>query len=215
LVEWLLTNLSREQYRTVLVRNPQIDSDNFLLTMARQLGGGNLPMKRTELLTSVVLESLEDVLLANHKKGLSTVVVVDEAHLIADPRVLETVRLVLNLHASGEFLITLILAGQPDLKGKVESMRQLEQRIAVKCCLEPLSEKECGAYVDHRLKKAGAAREIFSPAARRLIYEHSGGIPRRINRVCDLSLVVGFGLNAETVDEKVASVVVQDIEGTD
>ena len=51
LVEWLLTNLSREQYRTVLVRNPQIDSDNFLLTMARQLGGSNLPTKRTELLT--------------------------------------------------------------------------------------------------------------------------------------------------------------------
>jgi general secretion pathway protein A len=99
----------------------------------------------------------------------------------------------------------LIFVGQNELLNTVRRLGQLEERLAVKCLLRPLSSEETTAYVSCRLEAAGATRPIFSPLAMRPLFELSGGIPRRINRLCDLALLVGFAdesteISAEQVE---------------
>ena len=116
--------------------------------------------------------------------------VVDEAQNLA-PEVLEQVRLLTNLETETQKLLQIILIGQPELRellGRVE-LRQLAQRITGRYHLDPLSADESSAYVRHRLRVAGATREIFSNGALREIQRLSGGVPRLINIISDRALV--------------------------
>ena len=110
------------------------------------------------------------------------------------------------------FLLTLLLLGQPELRVKVDNLKPLEQRIAIKCYLDRMSEEDSENYIKHRLKVAQAKKEVFTQGAMRAIYEGSGGIPRRINQIGDLSLLAGFGRKAEKIDEKTVQAVVKDID---
>ena len=119
--------------------------------------------------------------------------VVDEAQNLA-PEVLEQVRLLTNLETETQKLLQIILIGQPELRellGRVE-LRQLAQRITGRYHLDPLSGDEAAAYVRHRLRVAGATREIFSNGALREIQRLSGGVPRLINIISDRALLGAF-----------------------
>ena len=119
--------------------------------------------------------------------------VVDEAQNLA-PEVLEQVRLLTNLETETQKLLQIILIGQPELRellGRVE-LRQLAQRITGRYHLDPLSADETAAYVRHRLRVAGATREIFSNGALREIQRLSGGVPRLINIISDRALFGAF-----------------------
>ena len=141
-------------------------------------------------------------------------VIVDEAHAIEDVRLFEQMRLILNFQSEARFLLTLLILGQPELKKKTEALKPLDQRIAVRCHLEPLKEEEVGKYINHRLKVAGwqgsSENSFFNKDALKIIYQHSAGIPRRINTLGDLILMSGFAKKEKNIDVDFIKSVIKD-----
>jgi general secretion pathway protein A len=175
------------------------------------LGAEKLPEKITEMSTDHFLELIGNILVNNVKDGKETLVIIDEAHVIDDMEVFEELRLILNFQFENRFLLTLLLMGQPELRERIHKNKQLAQRIAVGYHLEPLSKKEIGGYIAHRLEVAGRRRFIFTEQTLKPIYENSGGIPRRINQICDMSLITGFNYEAKIIDEKIVNEAVESI----
>ena len=116
----------------------------------------------------------------------------------------------LNFQLNNRFLLTLILIGQPELKDLVFLTPQFEQRIAIRYHLTNLSYEEMINYIWFRLKKAGLKRNVFTAEAMEKIYEYSDGIPRKINNICDMGLLVGWSLAAEHVDSKIISTLIDE-----
>lgn len=213
IIRSLLNQLSPEQFKTSLIINPIMDADNFLLTIVRQLGGTDLPNKKSELLASDLQAKLGHLLEDNYRNGQDTVVVVDEAHLIEDQRIFELLRILLNFQSDTRYLLTLILAGQPELREKIENQKSLEQRLALKGTLGTLSQDDAKNYILHRIQTAGCTRGVFTKAAAELVVANSGGIPQRINRICDMALLSGFGMGIGKIGPDIVEMVIKDIEG--
>jgi general secretion pathway protein A len=93
----------------------------------------------------------------------------------------------------------------------VRRLGQLEERLSVKCLLRPLSFEETADYVSCRLKAAGASRDIFDDRALQPLYELSAGVPRRINRLCDLALLVGFADESHTISADQVEAVAEEL----
>jgi general secretion pathway protein A len=192
MVRCLLQALQLQQVSFANVFNPLPSGTEFLRYVA-----GDLGLKPQDNSKSSVLLALNEFLIARHRKGLTTVLIVDEAqHLL--PEVLEEIRLLTNLETSQEKLLQILLVGQPELELRLDSgeLRQAKQRIALRCRLDPLSEDEMREYVVQRLRRAGmteGAESIFPPDAIRHIYQYSHGIPRLINTLCENGLIAAFG----------------------
>jgi general secretion pathway protein A len=137
---------------------------------------------------------LNRFLLEKKAQQRRVLLIIDEAQNLS-ARTLEQVRLLSNLETSTSKLIQILLLGQPELDRKLDSreLRQLRQRIGVRCGLQPLSRRETRDYVRHRLRVAARAeRDIFSDAALWEIHRRSGGIPRLVNVLCDRCLLAGY-----------------------
>ena len=212
LARTLMTGLMKRNYQIAFISNPQMRAIELLRSIARNLGAENLPSKFTEMSSDYFLEVIENILNNNLKDGRETLVVVDEAHVITDMEVLEELRLLLNFQLENRFLLTLILMGQPELQERIQKTKQLLQRIAMSYNIGPLSKEEVDKYITHRLSVSGAVRQIFNPAAIEAIHKISGGIPRRINHMCDLSLFVGAGGHLSGIIEKVVEEVATSFE---
>jgi general secretion pathway protein A len=174
-----------------LILNPRMTPAEFLLAISEELGIGVPEGSEHSLKDLVDLLSLH--LLNAHADGKRIVLVVDEAQNLS-VEVLEQVRLLTNLETETQKLLQIILIGQPELRellGRVE-LRQLAQRITGRYHLDPLSGDEAAAYVRHRLRVAGATREVFSNGALREIQRLSGGVPRLINIISDRALLGAF-----------------------
>jgi general secretion pathway protein A len=174
-----------------LILNPRMTPAEFLLAICEELGVA-VPAGSQASLKDLV-DLLSRHLLQAHAGGKRIVLVVDEAQNLA-PEVLEQVRLLTNLETETQKLLQIILIGQPELRellGRVE-LRQLAQRVTGRYHLDPLSGEEAAAYVRHRLRVAGATREVFTPAALREIQRVSGGVPRLINIISDRALLGAF-----------------------
>lgn len=150
----------------------------------------------------VVLKQLVARFRSLTKAGFPAVIVIDDAHAITDRQVMQSLQLLLNLQQIAGVEFTLILAGQPDLVAMTKRLPQLDDRIAIPCVLTAMSATETADYVQHRLKAAGATDSIFSRDALQAIHELSGGLPRRINRLCDFALVVGFAESLGLIDAR-------------
>lgn len=202
LAKTLLAGLRHRNYQIAFISNPQLKAVELLRAIARYLGGENLPSKFSDMSSDYFLEVIEGILINNAKDGRETLVIIDEAHVITDLEVLEELRLLLNFQLENRFLLTLMLMGQPELRERIAKTKQLLQRIAISYDLGPLSKEAVGGYVEHRLAVAGASasRQIFSPEAVEIIRTISGGIPRRINHICDLSLLIGSAANSKTIN---------------
>lgn len=198
LSQTLLNELDRNRYRIGLITDPQVSHTELLRSIAHSLGAGEIPLQKTDLLIII-----KDILTNNMKDGKDSVVVIDEAHVIDDKAVFEQVRLLLNFQLQTRFLLTILLLGQPELRNKIDSNKQLAQRIAMGYHLDPLSEEETLSYISHRLNVANVQRPIFTDEAVKLIFQDSGGIPRRINQISDMSLFTGYARKVEVVDEKI------------
>lgn len=209
----ILRELGKDIYRVAFITNPQLEYIELIMSIAYGLGIRHLPNKKTEVLANVVLESIAETLENNLKDGKKTVVIIDEAHVIAEPAVWEGLRLLLNFQADDRFLLTLLLLGQPELKDSVDAIKQLSQRIAIRCHLTSMNSDDTTKYIQHRLEVAGAKNPIFSGEAVHSIYEKSSGIPRRINHICDLALLTGFGRKVQKIDGQIISEVTKDLEG--
>src|SRR3989338_1880768 len=199
----LLRELSEDRYRIGFINYPLLSHIEFLLAIAKSLGGYDLPTKKTEVLVNFVLDSLNSVLLNNARDGKDSVIIIDEAHAIEDNQIFESLRLLLNFQLPDRFLLTLLLSGQPELREKLDLNKQLAQRVAIKCHLANLDLKDSIGYIIHRIKVAGRDEPIFTKEAMEAIYEHAGGIPRRINRLCDMCLLSGFAKNLSQINEAI------------
>lgn len=209
----LINNLDKlANYKIAYINNPLLSHIELLRSIVYHLGTTNLPEKRTELLTDFLLETLEQILYNNNNDGKHTVVIIDEAHLIEDRLIFEELRLLLNFQLHDRFLLTLILSGQPELKKNIDNIKQLAQRIPIRCHLDRFDDNETKNYILHRLSVAGRTEPVFQEEVYYLIYERSGGIPRRINHICDMSLLVGFGKEVKLIDSEIINDVVTDLE---
>ena len=209
----LLKELDKDIYRTAFIANPYLSYEELLMHIVYNLGGKDLPNRKTDVLVNIVLERLSEILENNMRDGKKTVIIIDEAHVIRDRQVWEELRLILNFQLEDRFLLTLLLLGQPELKELIDANKQFAQRIAVRCHIGNLNEEETKSYILHRLSVVGRNQPIFTDGAYKLIYKKSGGIPRRINHICDLVLLSGFGKDLSIIDENIVKDVSADLEG--
>ena len=193
----------------VSVVYPLMSPLELLCFMVRELGddqpafAGAMSITRTMNVggsMDLVLRQLIDRLRTLTEQGRPAVIVIDDAHTIADRQVFQSLHLLLNLQQHQGVEFTLILAGQPELVGMIKRLPQLDDRISIPCVLTALTATETSAYVEHRLRAAGAAYAIFSHAALQAVHELSGGLPRRINRLCDFALLVGYAEGLGLID---------------
>ncbi len=194
----LLRELEADKYKIAYVNNPQLNSLELLRMITYYLGLSKPPSKKSDLLMV-----LNEIFQNNIKDGKETVIIIDEAHTIEDDAAFEELRLLLNFQSEERFLLTMLVIGQPELAAKIDNIKQFTQRIAIRCHLDSLNLEDTIKYIKHRLKVAGLEKEIFDQTAYEKVHLHSGGIPRRINRICDLCLLTGFSKNIHQVNEGV------------
>jgi len=176
---------------------PQMSTPELLAYLADEMDGSS--DVAGELGVPGSIRRIERFLTKNAKADRHAVVVVDEAHLIEDAQTLEALRLLLNFEPAGRPALTLLLSGQTGLLPTLDRMPQLEERLGVKCLIRPLTRQETADYVAHRLQVAGATHTIFEPDALPVLHELTHGIARRINRLCDLALLIGFAEEQKTI----------------
>jgi type II secretory pathway predicted ATPase ExeA len=205
----LLGLLQRRDVAFALIFNPTLSPLEFMRYIALDFGLTVAGKAKDEL-----VHGLNGFLLHRHQKGLTTILVVDEAHHLS-AEILEEIRLLTNLETSQQKLLQIILAGQPELDQKLDSheLRQLKQRIALRCHLDPLSANETKEYLRRRLQIAGAvgAVDIFSGPAIEAVFHHSRGIPRLVNTVCENALLVGYAKHAATITSEIIDGVARDL----
>jgi general secretion pathway protein A len=160
------------------------------------------------------LEELSRVLNERHAAGLLTGLVIDEAQSLP-LELLEEVRLLANIETATEKLLPLVLAGQPELSDRLNhpSLRQLKQRVALRCQLGPLDARETGEYIAARIRIAGGnSALVFTRQAVDCIYEHSRGIPRLISVLCDNSMISGFAADRRPINREIVADVCRDFD---
>ena len=196
------------RYRTVLILNPNLSLNGFLKEILYQLGvektaKGGAPLQRQ------LEEELNKIAATN--EGMSTVIIVDEAHMI-NAKDFNELRLLLNFRCDDRFLFTLLLVGPTSLKKKILGVEPLRQRLATRFHLDALSESETEKYIHHRLKVAGRQNPVFTHSALKLVYQGSEGIPRRINNICDYSLLIGYGRKTDQIGVEIVTQVLKDLD---
>jgi general secretion pathway protein A len=181
---------------TVYVINPSLSGHELLASILEDLGTPPSPQATKKAL----IDQLNQRLLAD-STNRPFVVIIDDAQTMT-PETLEDLRLLSNLESDKRKLLQVVLSGQPELLDMLanDRLRQLKQRIAVHCRLNPLTVQETSAYISRRLSVAGSTGQVcFSHTAAQLIHKQSGGIPRLINKICDFALTAGYVNDAATI----------------
>jgi len=189
LLNRLLDWLNLEGVATAYIFNSQLDINQLFDFMMADFG---IPCESRD--KSHVLMRLNHWLLQRYRDRKTSVLIVDEAQNLSF-EVLEEIRLLTNFETANEKLLQIVLSGQPELEEKLRDprLRQLRQRITMRCRTQPLSHDEMAGYISERLRIAGAnGTPIFSPEAIEAIYKYSRGIPRVANLLCENSLVNSF-----------------------
>ncbi len=199
----------RDKARTAFVFRTDCDSREFirhvLIDLGIEVAGMDLPEMH---------EALNRLLTDEMRAGRRFVLVVDEAQNLEE-KVLESIRLLSNFETPWMKLMQIVLAGQPQLADRLASpsMAQLRQRVSIVMRIEPFTPKEVDAYIDHRLWIGGCDRpSLFTADARKLIAEHSEGIPRNISNLCFNALSLGCALKRKTIDRDVILEVISDLD---
>ena len=203
LTRTLILQLAEDTYDVGVVTDPSLPPRDLLDEINTQLG---IPASGNKL---DLLRALNGHLVRNMERGKTTVLIVDEGQGITDPAVFEELRMLLNFQLNDRFLLSLVLAGQPELRDRIAAIPQFHQRVAIRCHLKPLDVVESVQYMEFRLKKAGATRSLFTEDAMRLVHHQARGIPRSINILCDLCLLEGCIAKAPIVDGAIVGRVAQ------
>lgn len=208
----LLSQLDSEKYRSALIFNPCMSAEQLLSGICREFG-----VEADEQNRSGYLDALYRFLIDQNSIGRTVVLVIDEAQNL-EPDVLEQVRMISNLETEQDKLIQIILAGKPELNDVLQrhDLRQLNQRITVRCRLSPMTLEDTYHYINHRLKISGSRiPDIFSQAAIKKIYHFSHGIPRLINIACEQALVMAWTCEARNVSQSIAFTVIAELHPVD
>jgi general secretion pathway protein A len=194
--------------RCVCVNNPALTRTEFIQTLARTL---RLSAEAAQS-KAVLLDELVKAVREARARGEVTALVIDEAQALSTA-LLEEIRLLANVETPSEKLLPLVLVGQPALGARLEErgLRQLKQRVALRCEISPLSLAETAMYMTSRIEKAGgSAIRLFTREAVTLIHRYSGGIPRTINVICDNALLHGLALGRHPVQQDIVLDVCRD-----
>lgn len=205
-----LQSQSVRQSQTVYLNNPSLTRAEFIEFLAAGFGlSADAAKSKIRCLSE-----LTDLLANRHAAGSMAALVIDEAQCLSDS-LLEEIRLLANIESASEKLLSIILVGQPELADRLNhpALRQLKQRIGLRCALTALGLAETSAYIAARVRVAGGeAPRLFTPDAIRTVHERSGGIPRTISVICDNALVTGFALDRQPVDSAVVLEVCRDFD---
>lgn len=192
----------------VHVNNPTLTRSEFVEILARAFG---LSAQAGQS-KAVLLAELEAILRERRSRHQITALVVDEAQSLS-AELLEEIRLLANIETATHKLLPLVLAGQPELGARLDEpgLRQLKQRVALRCEIAPFELAETAAYIASRIRTAGGeASRLFTREAVTLIHECSGGIPRTVSVMCDNALINGFALGRRPVDRSIVLEVSKD-----
>jgi general secretion pathway protein A len=191
MLECLRDYLESQYIEFAFLFNSRINSEQFFEMIAYDL---NLPCARTS--KTEVLFALNQLLVEQAQQGRTTVLIVDESHNL-EWEVLEEIRLLGNLENRNGKLLQIILAGQPELDRKLDApnLRQLKQRVVLRCNLTPFSLRDAVEYMESRLERAGmAGQTVFPEELMAEIHSRTQGIPRVINAICDNLLLTAFAV---------------------
>jgi len=195
---------------SVCVTNPALTRDEFFEFLAWGFGlSAEARASKSRFLLDLT-QSLAD----RQAAGGVSALIIDEAQCLADA-LLEEVRLLGNIESPTEKLLSIILIGQPELADRLTapSMRQLKQRVALRCTLSPLNVDETSAYIDTRIRVAGGEwTSIFSRSAVEAIHRGSRGIPRTISVICENALISGFAVQRRPIGPDIVDEVCRDFD---
>lgn len=208
LARHMLDQLDDQQYESALlvIIHTAITSEWLLRKIASQIGVEEVAEDKVNILSQIYQRLVE-----LHQAGRKAIVLIDEANMLQQQDLMEELRGFLNLEVPGSKLITFILFGLPNLETNLALDAPLVQRVAVKCRLTSLKPETTKAYIRHRLKVAGATREIFSDEVLNQIAIESQGIPRLINIIGDNVLLEGYLLKREKIDVQLVKDVARDL----
>jgi len=188
--------------------NGRLSPLEFLQYIAADLGLPPTSKTKGELLLQIAHH-----LIARSQKKLTTVLVVDEAHHLS-PEILEEIRLLTNFETADEKLLQILLVGQPELDDKLDSpeLRQLKQRVALRSHLLPLNSNETVGYIHSRLRLSGspAPAALFPPETVAAVFQHSKGLPRLINTICENALIAGYARQMPSVSPEIIDDIAKD-----
>jgi general secretion pathway protein A len=190
--------------------NPTLTRDEFIKYAAWKLGFGEI----ASFSKADFLIALERLLEQHREQRMPVALVVDEAHTLSDG-LLEEIRLIANYQQDDANLISVVLSGQPELAERLNSsaLRQIKQRVALRCTLRAFTVDETAAYIAGRTRVAGGqSARLFSREAVAAIHEASGGIPRTINVICDNALIAGFAMDQRPVRQDIVFEVCRDLD---
>lgn len=194
------------KYKVALVVNPALSATNFLKEILFQLENKVFKGSKFDL-----IHRLNDILYAAARENKDVVIITDEAQVIKNEEMFEELRLLLNFQMNDRFLLTLILVGQPELRPKIDMIPQLKQRLSLVAHLNGLAKDDVLKYIDYRCAVAGRDEKVFDDTASESISDACGGIPRKINTVCELSLLQGMLEKKEKIDSGIVKKVLADL----
>ena len=209
LINRLLDWLHHRRARTAFLFNSRMNSSQLFDFILAEF---DIPCESKS--KSQQLLKLNHWLLERYREGETVVLIIDEAQNLTHP-VLEEIRLLTNLETSTEKLLQIVLSGQPELEEKLKlpQLRQLRQRIMLRCRTTPLSEDQTREYIAERLRIAGASGDpIFSTKTIEAMHVYSMGIPRVINLLCEHSLVNGFVEQQRPIQPKIVEEVAHEFQ---
>jgi general secretion pathway protein A len=207
-LRWILRRLDASVL-AAYVFNPRLSIDEFYHHVTQMLGIKEWTNK------SELLNTLGKVLEERHRRGLRTVIIIDEAHELSD-YVLEEIRLLLNFESDNAKHLQIVLTGQPELRDKLNqaNLRQLKQRVALRCSMHPYPNvDEVERYITERLLIAGSDEpNVFTPDAVDFVYQCSEGIPRNINNICDNAMLAAYSAGELVIGRQIIEEVAENLD---
>ncbi|SEP27324.1 XrtA/PEP-CTERM system-associated ATPase [Nitrosovibrio sp. Nv6] len=211
LVRNLFRKLESEKIVAAQIVNTNLDSDDTLRMVAAAFG---LPLPHGNSGKASVLIGLEQFFCQCDKQGKRALLVVDEAQNLS-PRTVEELRMLSNFQTDDRPLLQTFLLGQPEFRKTLLSsdMQQLRQRVTASYHLGPMDPAETRSYIEHRLRTAGGGEDpSFDEDAFAAIHDYTGGIPRKINALCDRLLLMGYLEKLHNFGSSEVSEVIRDIQ---
>ncbi len=207
-LRWILRRLD-SSVLAAYVFNPRLSIDEFYHHVTQLLGIRDWNNK------AELLAEMGTVLEERHRRGLRTVLIIDEAHELSD-YVLEEIRLLMNFESDNAKHLQIVLTGQPELREKLNqpNLRQLKQRVALRCKMHQLPNvDEIERYITERLLIAGSSEpNIFTPGAIDFIFQCSEGIPRQINNLCDNAMLAAYAAGEQVIGRQIIEEVADNLD---
>lgn len=194
----------------VHLHNPTLSKHEFNEMLAAQFGLSAQAVQSK----AAMLGELETLLLSRQAEDEKTVLIVDEAQSLP-MELLEEIRLLANIETNNEKLLSVIIAGQPELAARLNdrALRQFKQRVALRCELRPLTAQETAAYIVGRIKAAGGvAAEVFTRQAVAMMHDRAHGIPRTISVIADNALLAGYANGQRPVGVDMVTEICRDFD---